>query len=125
VSINSEFIVLFLINFAWIIAYDTMYAMTDKEDDLRIGVKSTAIYFAGYDRIIIGLLQGLFHGLWLYWALINKTNLWFYIFWFAAAIVLIYQQKLITKREPQNCFKAFTMSTYYGALMWLAVIIHL
>jgi 4-hydroxybenzoate polyprenyltransferase len=123
VSLNSEFIVLFLINFAWIIAYDTMYAMTDKEDDLRIGVKSTAIYFASYDRMIIGLLQGLFHSLWLYWALTEQTNLWFYFFWFVAAIILVYQQKLIIKREPQNCFKAFIVSIYYGALMWLAVIV--
>lgn len=119
--LNGECFLLFLINFFWILAYDTMYAMADKEDDLRIGVKSTAIYFASYDRVIIGLLQGLFHGLWLCWALVNQTNLWFYIFWFVAGDVLIYQQKLINKRVPQDCFKAFIVSVYYGLLMWLAV----
>src|SRR5690606_35648040 len=56
-SLNTECFVLFLINFTWIISYDTMYAMSDKADDLLIGVKSTAIYFASYDRLIIGLLQ--------------------------------------------------------------------
>ncbi|KTC78669.1 4-hydroxybenzoate octaprenyltransferase [Legionella cincinnatiensis] len=121
VSLSSEFFLLFLINFAWILAYDTMYAMTDKIDDLRIGVKSTAIYFASYDRLIIGLLQGLFHGLWLLWAIINQVNLLFYLFWLTASFVLIYQQRLIYKREPQDCFKAFIVSVYYGALMWLAV----
>ncbi|KTD60229.1 4-hydroxybenzoate-octaprenyltransferase [Legionella sainthelensi] len=121
VSLNSEFFLLFLINFAWILAYDTMYAMTDKIDDLRIGVKSTAIYFASYDRLIIGLLQGLFHSLWLLWAIINQVNVLFYLLWLPASLILIYQQKLIYNREPQNCFKAFIVSVYYGALMWLAV----
>lgn len=122
VSLNSEFFLLFVINFSWILAYDTMYAMTDKIDDLRIGVKSTAIYFADYDRLIIGLLQCLFHSLWLLWATISQSGLLFYLFWLVAAMVLIYQQKLIYKREPQNCFKAFIVSIYYGALMWLAVV---
>jgi len=122
VPVNSECILLFIINFAWIVAYDTMYAMTDKEDDLRIGVKSTAIYFADYDRLIIGLLQCLFHGLWLCWALVNQKGPWFYIFWFVAGMVLVYQQKLINKRVPKECFQAFIVSAYYGLLMWLAVI---
>lgn len=120
-SLNAECALLCSINFAWIVAYDTMYAMTDKEDDLRIGVKSTAIYFASYDRLIICLLQCLVHGLWLYWALINNVNAWFYSLWLAAGILLFYQQKLINKREKENCFKAFIASAYYGTLMWLAV----
>ncbi|CAM2894614.1 4-hydroxybenzoate-octaprenyltransferase [Legionella steigerwaltii] len=122
-ALNTECFLLFLINFSWILVYDTMYAMTDKEDDLKIGVRSTAIYFASYDRLIIGVLQSLFHGLWLCWALMSQTNLWFYICWFVAGIILIYQQKLINKRVPKDCFKAFIVSTYYGAWMWLAVAI--
>lgn len=120
-ALSSECFLLFVINFSWILVYDTMYAMADKADDLRIGVKSTAIFFADYDRLIIGVLQGIFHSLWIYWALINNVNLWFYIFWFIAGTVLIYQQKLIRKREPKDCFKAFIVSGYYGAWMWLAV----
>lgn len=121
-SLNSECVLLFVLNFAWIVAYDTMYAMTDKEDDLRIGIKSTAIYFANYDRLIIGLLQCLMHGLWLFWA-INKgiTNYVFYGCWLVAGCVLLYQQRLINQRDRQRCFKAFIISVYYGALMWLAV----
>jgi 4-hydroxybenzoate polyprenyltransferase len=120
-AFNWQFILLFLINFSWIIAYDTMYAMTDKEDDLRIGVKSTAIYFAHYDRLIIGLLQLFLHGLWLYWALASQVNIGFYGIWLVAGTILIYQQKLINKGIPEECFKAFTVSVYYGLLMWLAV----
>ncbi|MFJ1267764.1 4-hydroxybenzoate octaprenyltransferase [Legionella lytica] len=122
VPVNTDCTLLFLLNFAWIVAYDTMYAMTDKEDDLRIGVKSTAIYFASYDRFIIGLLQSVLHGLWLYWALSNTVDsIVFYGLWLAAGMVLLYQQKLISKRERAQCFRAFIISVYYGALMWLAV----
>lgn len=122
---DKTMILLCCINFAWIVAYDTMYAMTDKEDDLKIGIKSTAIYFADYDRFIIGILQFFLHSLWLYWALMNKVNLFFYPFWAAAALVLIYQQKLISQRIPQDCFTAFLVSNYYGALMWVAVVVAL
>lgn len=122
VALNSDFILLFLINFAWIVAYDTMYAMTDKQDDLKVGVKSTAIYFADYDRLIIGMLQFNLHCLWLFWALIDSVNPIFYGFWFIAAGVMVYQQILINQRLPQQCFKAFLISTFYGLIMWIAVI---
>lgn len=121
VALNSEFFLLFAINFFWILAYDTMYAMADKEDDLKIGVKSTAIYFASHDRLIIGILQCLFHSLWLYWAFMSQVSSWFYLFWLIAGFILVYQQKLINKREPNQCLKAFIISIYYGLLMWLAV----
>jgi 4-hydroxybenzoate polyprenyltransferase len=123
ISLNNEFFLLFVINFAWILAYDTMYAMVDKQDDLRIGIRSTAIYFSSYDRLIIGLLQCLFHGLWLFWAMMKQNSVAFYIFWCAAGVVLIYQQKLIYHRESKDCFKAFVVNTYYGLFMWLAMAI--
>ncbi|WP_454783825.1 4-hydroxybenzoate octaprenyltransferase [Legionella sp. WA2024007413] len=123
--LNNECFLLFLINFSWILSYDTMYAMADKADDLRIGVKSTAIYFANYDRMIIGLLQCSFHSLWLCWAFMNQINESFYMFWFIAGLILVYQQILINKRIPRDCFKAFIVSVYYGASMWMAVCISL
>lgn len=121
IALNGNFIILFIINFFWIVAYDTMYAITDKEDDLKIGVKSTAIYFANYDVLIIGLLLFLLHSLWFCWALMNKVELGFYAFWASAIFILVYQYKLINKREPVNCFKAFMVSIYYGLWMWFAV----
>jgi 4-hydroxybenzoate polyprenyltransferase len=120
--LNADCFLVFIINFLWIITYDTMYAMSDKADDLRIGVKSTAIYFASYDRLIIGVLQCLFHGLWFFWALAQQKSGNFYILWLFASTVLLYQQKLIFNREPADCLRAFMLSTYYGALMWFAVI---
>ena len=119
--LGGQFIFIFIINFTWIIAYDTMYAMTDKADDLRIGVKSTAIYFGSYDRLMIGILQSAVHVLWLCWALLNHANVGFYFLWFAAGCILLYQQILIRNQIPQKCFKAFIISIYYGGLMWIAI----
>ncbi|MFT4058255.1 MAG: 4-hydroxybenzoate octaprenyltransferase [Legionella sp.] len=122
-ALNAECALIFVLNFSWIVAYDTMYAMMDKEDDLRIGVKSTAIYFGNYDQIIIGLFQCILHSLWFYWSQTINVTYWFYLCWGAAALVLIQQQKLIANRQREQCFRAFIISSYYGALMWLAVML--
>lgn len=121
-AFDSQFYLLCCINFLWIMAYDTMYAMADREDDLQIGVKSTAIYLGSYDRLIIALFNTSMHSLWLYWAIAFRNNLLFYLFWLAAGFVLVYQQILLNKRKPADCFKAFLVSAYYGLCMWLAVI---
>lgn len=122
VSFNVTMLLLFILNFAWIVAYDTMYAMADKEDDLRIGVKSTAIFFAEYDRLIIMLLQVLFHAIWLYLALILQYSRWFYGCWFAAIFILVYQQQLISQRNAKASFSAFSTNIWYGLLMWAALL---
>lgn len=121
-ALNFDSALLFLINFCWIVTYDTMYAMTDKADDLRLGVHSTAIYFGKYDKRIIGLLQCFFHGLWLYLGLNQQLGPFFYVFWLAASCTLIHQSELIYERDRSKCFRAFIVSVYYGLLMWFAVI---
>lgn len=108
---------LLLINIAWVIVYDTQYAMADREDDLRIGVRSTAILFAQYDSLIIGLLQLFFHLLWLPLG----SGLLFWPGWFAAIPVLIYQQYLIQSREAEDCIEAFRSNGWYGVIMSLAL----
>jgi len=123
VALNEEFIFLCVINFCWIVAYDTMYAMTDKADDLKIGVKYTAIYFADYDRLIIGLLQFTLHASWFYWGCINHATWLFFLLWFISGLVLIFQQFLIRNYKPEDCYKAFNISIYYGFLMWFALIL--
>ncbi|WED44128.1 4-hydroxybenzoate octaprenyltransferase [Legionella cardiaca] len=109
------------INFMWVVAYDTEYAIVDREDDLRIGVKSTAILFAEYDKLAIACLQLLLHFLWLPLAINLKSSL-FWVGWSVAGVNFLYQQKLINKRNPADCFKAFTSNNWYGLLMWLAII---
>ena len=118
---NTTAALLFLLNFAWIISYDTMYAMADKEDDLRIGIKSTAIYFGSYDRFIILLLQLFFHGIWLFLAYQLQFSALFYACWMVGLLILAYQQKLLHDRNAIACFKAFSTNIGYGLLMWFAV----
>jgi 4-hydroxybenzoate polyprenyltransferase len=116
--INSTMVLLFILNFCWIVSYDTMYAMVDREDDLRIGVKSTAILFAPYERSIILILQLLFHSLWLLIAIKDQPSLWFYVIWFLALMVLAYQQWLIRSFDTKGYFRAFSSNVIYGLLMW-------
>lgn len=118
---NTNMLVLFIINFCWIIAYDTIYAMVDKEDDLKINVHSTAIFFGDWDKIIILFLHCLCQILWIYLAIKLHYSTVFYIGWFAATMILIYQNFLIQDCNPIKCFKAFSTNIWYGLIMWGAV----
>ncbi len=113
---------LFFINLLWVIAYDTEYAMVDREDDLKIGVKSTAILFAQYDRLIIACLQLTFlFGM----ALLGidlQFKTYFYFGLFMALLMALYQQTLIYSRQPPACFKAFLNNHWFGLFTFLAVL---
>lgn len=123
VEVNPNMFLLFVLNFAWIVAYDTMYAMADRDDDLRIGVKSTAVLFGHYDRVIILLFQLVLHGLWLYLAWVMQYSLIFYGFWLAAGSLLAYQQYLMNQKNATAYFTAFSVNVWYGLLMWCALIL--
>ena len=121
VPIDVTMLLLFLLNFAWIVAYDTLYAMADRVDDLRIGVKSTAVFFAQFDRTFVALLQVFFHLLWFYLAYRLQYSYWFYCCWMAGIFLLGYQQYFISQRNPAAYLKAFSMNVGYGLLMWAAL----
>ncbi|MCC2617527.1 4-hydroxybenzoate octaprenyltransferase [Aestuariibacter halophilus] len=105
----------YLANLLWTVGYDTEYAMVDRDDDLRIGVKSTAILFGRYDKVIIALLQlltllilaGTFWHLSLSWPV--------YVGLAGMAATFCYQQWLIRQRDRQACFAAF-LNNHYGGL---------
>lgn len=120
VAFNNTMILLLCINYIWIVAYDTMYAMADRIDDLRIGVKSTAILFGQYDRRIILWMQALLHALW--FLLPMQKSVAFYGLWFLAGIVLIKQQSQLKVGSPAACFNAFLLNAWYGLFMWIALI---
>lgn len=120
---NAAMLILMLINFLWIVSYDTMYAMVDREDDLRIGVKSTAVLFADYDWLIILVLQAFFHGLWLCLALALHFSPVFYGLWVVAGGLLVFQQRLVNTRDVHKCFKAFSMNGWYGIIMWVGLML--
>lgn len=115
--------ILYLAVILWALVYDTMYAMVDKDDDLKIGVKSTAILFGKYDRHIMGVLQIIILLL-LFWvgqmkALGNFYNLGL----LAGAGFAIYQQKLIFQREKSACFKAFLNNNWFGLVIFVGLML--
>lgn len=112
---------LFVINALWTIAYDTQYAMVDRDDDLKIGIKSTAILFGRFDKLIIGLLQ--LSVLTLLIILGTQLALSSVYYWgvLAAAGFFVYQQWLIKGRERDACFKAFLNNNYVGGLVFIAI----
>lgn len=104
---------LILANVLWAIAYDTFYAMVDRADDLRIGVKSSAILFGRYDRLITAVLQLATLAV-LAWAG-RSLGPAYALGLLVAAALAAYQQWLIRAREPALCFKAFLNNTWFGA----------
>jgi len=113
--------ILFTATVIWALIYDTMYAMVDRDDDLRVGIKSTAILFGRFDRLIIGLLQLLMLGL--LWTAGQLAGLgWVYAAGLAVAAVLFaFQQYLIRGRERNPCFRAFLNNHYVGMSIFIGV----
>lgn len=108
---------------AWVVAYDTQYAMVDKQDDLKIGIKSTAITFNKYDKTIILLLHILALGGFVYIGVCRHFSWVFYAILMVALLLALYQQWLIKDRIPARCFAAFLHNNYFGALLFLGVLL--
>jgi len=108
----------------WAVAYDTMYAMVDREDDIYVGVKSTAILFGELDRLMIGVVQLCFFMVMLLVG--NQLDLgrYYYLGLTVAALLSVYQQYLIRQREPSACFRAFVNNNWVGAVILLGLITH-
>lgn len=113
---------LFIANICWTVSYDTQYAMVDRKDDLKIGIKSTAILFGRYDKSIIGILQFVTIFLLIIVGLLNNLSICFYCGLFIAGILFIYQQLLIANREEKPCFKAFLNNNYVGAIIFIGIV---
>lgn len=120
-TLQLEMLWVFAATVVWTVIYDTMYAMTDREEDLAIGVKSTAVLFAQYDRWIIGILQII-----LVFLLINigksfNLSQIYDISVLFSAVLMIYHQFLIKNREKTACFKAFLHNHYLGMVIFLGI----
>jgi 4-hydroxybenzoate polyprenyltransferase len=111
-------------NLAWTVAFDTQYAMVDKNDDIKIGVKSTAILFGQYDTLIILLLQILSLLLFIAAALWLKLSWPYYLALVISMGLFLYQQRLIKDRDRSLCFKAFLHNHYVGLVLALGIIGH-
>lgn len=122
-TLSEEAGLLFLANLVWVVAYDTEYAMVDRAEDLLIGVKSTAILFGDLDRLIIGVLQGLF--VLLLWQVGDRLDFSALYHGLLAAMtgLMGYQQFLIRDQSRQGSFKAFKNNQWVGGVLFLAVLI--
>jgi len=109
----------------WATAYDTMYAMVDRADDLKVGVKSTAILFGEADRLIIGIIQVLLMLVLLLVGRQAELGTIYYAGLGLATLSLIYQQKLIWYRQPADCLKAFLNNNWFGAIVFVGLLVDL
>lgn len=117
---------LLIANVCWAISYDTMYAMVDRDDDLAIGVKSSAILFGKYDRVFIGLMQIamlilLLEIAW-YVESLTQSGLYFRLSLVLVGMFMIYQQFLIRKRGREACFKAFLNNHWLGLCIFIGIL---
>lgn len=113
---------LFFANICWTVAYDTLYAMVDRDDDLKIGVKSTAILFGRYDKLIVCLLQIATLLLLVTVGVKMQLNAFYYTGLLVAAALFIYQQKCIAGRDRQACFLAFLNNNYVGLAIFAGIV---
>ena len=115
--------VLYIAAVIWAAMYDTIYAMVDREDDLQIGVKSSAILFADMDRLLIGALQVMM----LFALVLAGRDMAFGGWYFAgivlAALLFLYQQWLIRAREPASCLRAFLNNNYVGMAIFIGILL--
>jgi len=114
---------LLIANVLWSVVYDTMYAMVDREDDLKIGVKSTAILFDDADRVIIGIIQALVLITLIMMGKQAQLGTSYFIGLAIASGFFIYQMKLIWDRKPEQCMKAFLNNNYFGLTVFIGLFI--
>jgi 4-hydroxybenzoate polyprenyltransferase len=114
---------LFLAALIWVIVYDTQYAMADRDDDLRIGVRSTAILFGDLDRVIVGALQLLLVMTLVLVGRDAQLGAWYYGGLAAAGVFGLYQQYLLKDREPGHCFRAFANNAWVGASVFCGIVL--
>ena len=115
---------LFITTVLWAIVYDTMYAMVDREDDIKIGVKTTAILFDDADRTIIGSIQIMILLSQILTGVKLELGKYYYAGIAIASILSIYQQYLIKDRIPENCFRAFLNNQWYGMVIFVGLYLH-
>lgn len=122
-ELHKQVWLLYIITVLWTVAYDTMYAMVDRDDDIKIGVKSTAILFGNSDRMVIAGLQTLVI---LVLCIVGKQaelGSFFYLSVVVAATLFVYQQHLIRNRDRDGCFKAFLNNHWVGLAIFIGVVL--
>lgn len=117
--------ILFVGNIFWAIAYDTAYAMVDRDDDLRLGLRTSAITFGRYDVIAIAMSYGVLFISQVWVAQLADLSNYFLVGWFAALACAIYHLKLVSTRNREDCFKAFRHNNWLGGFLFLGIVLGL
>jgi 4-hydroxybenzoate polyprenyltransferase len=108
----------------WAVIYDTFYAMVDREDDLRVGVKSTAILFGEVDIFVIAGLQLLMLVALILIGLRAELSIWYYLPVFVAGLMMAYHVWLARDRQRAGCFAAFLHNHYIGMVIFIGIVLH-
>ena len=117
--------VLFVGNIFWAIAYDTAYAMVDRDDDLRLGLRTSAITFGQFDVAAIAICYGMLFLSQLWVAQLASLSNYFLLGWFPALACAIYHVQLVSTRNRDNCFKAFRHNNWLGGFLFLGIVLGL
>ncbi len=124
ISLSMTTWLLFLANFFWAIAYDTLYAVTDKNDDLKIGIRSSAIWFGDFVKEAIMLSYTCMMGCLVWVGLLENFSWVFYVFIALSLIFIGFLYRQIKTLDPEACFAAFLSNNYLGGLVFLGVFFH-
>jgi 4-hydroxybenzoate polyprenyltransferase len=108
-------------NVAWALAYDTEYAMVDRDDDLKLGIRTAAITFGRYDVLAVMLCYALTLGLLAAAGFLEGFSGWFWLSLAAAAVVSVYHFTLIRERTREGCFRAFNHNNWFGAVVFAGI----
>jgi 4-hydroxybenzoate polyprenyltransferase len=117
--------ILFIANIFWAIAYDTAYAMVDRDDDLRLGLRTSAITFGRFDVLAIAVSYGILFLSQAWVAQLANLSNYFWVGWCLALACAVYHLKLVATRQRDNCFKAFRHNNWLGGLLFLGIVLGL
>lgn len=123
--IPMEAWILFIGNIFWAIAYDTAYAMVDRDDDLRLGLRTSAITFGRFDVLAIALSYCALFLSQIWVAQLANLNNYFWVGWCCAAACAAYHLKLVASRKREDCFKAFRHNNWLGGFLFLGILLGL
>ena len=124
-GIPIEAWILFIGNVFWAIAYDTAYAMVDRDDDIRLGLKTSAITLGRFDIAAISICYGVLFVSQIWVAELAQLSKWFYLGWILALGCAIYELRLIATRKRDACFKAFLHNNWLGASLFIGILLGL
>ncbi len=116
---------MFIASVLWIVSYDTLYAMVDRDDDLRVGIKSTAILFGNADRAMVAVMQASTVATLALLGVRLQFGIGYFLGIAVAGALFVYQQRLIRDRKPAHCFAAFRNNVWVGFALFAGTVVEL